>query len=385
MGGAPQTPPMGWNSWNRFNRNISEELIREIADAMVATGLSDAGYTYVILDDFWHADTRDEDGFPRCHPERFSSGMNALADYMHDRGLKLGIYSCAGRRTCGGRFGSFGHEYQDALQYARWGVDYLKYDWCNNQNINPVGAYSLMSDALRAAGRPIFFAMCEWGDNRPWEWAEQIGHSWRTTGDIACSFEQEGAGEYNSVLRIIDLNAPLRRYAGPGHWNDPDMLEVGNGMSEGEDRAHFSMWCMFSAPLILGNDLRQMSDATLAIVSNADAIAIDQDPLGVQALRHSADGDLEFWFKPLANGDWALCILNRGRETRAYTLDWPHFDLKDEEVSGRSTDFSSVRYTVRDLWEKERKPVTTKKPLTVTVPGHDAKLYRLTPIPAKRK
>ncbi len=382
--GLGQTPPMGWNSWNRFNRNINESLIREIADAMTATGLADAGYTYIVLDDFWHADTRDADGFPRCDSARFPSGMKALADYVHDRDLKLGIYSCAGRKTCGGRFGSFGHEYQDALQYARWGIDYLKYDWCNSKNINPIGAYTLMSEALRAAGRPIFFALCEWGDNQPWDWAEPLGHSWRTTGDIACSFEQEGAGEYNSVLRIIDLNARRRKHAGPGHWNDPDMLQVGNGMSENEDRAHFSMWCMFSAPLILGNDIRGMSEATFAIVSNPEAIAIDQDPLGVQALRHSADGELEFWFKPLANGDWAFCILNRGRTGRDCTIDWPQFDLTDEEVSGRATGFSATTYTVHDIWAGGQKSVTTRKPLRINVPGHDVKLYRLTPTITKK-
>ncbi len=270
--GLALTPQMGWNSWNKFACDIDEELVRETADALVETGLAAAGYVYINLDDCWHAAERDADGFIQCDADRFPSGIAALADYVHERGLKLGIYSDAGRHTCGGRLGSFGHEYQDALQYARWGVDYLKYDWCETENINARGAYTLMRDALYAAGRPILFSMCEWGDNKPWEWAADVAHSWRTTGDIWCSFDEvleHGTWRAWSVMHILDMTAGLRRYAGPGHWNDPDMLEVGNGLTHNEDRAHFTMWCMLSAPLILGNDIRTVDPKTLSILLNA--------------------------------------------------------------------------------------------------------------------
>lgn len=379
--GLAETPPMGWNSWNKFACEINEELIREVADAMVETGLADAGYVYINLDDCWHAPTRDADGFPQCDSVRFPSGMRALADYVHAKGLKIGIYSDAGCRTCGGRFGSVGHEYQDALQYARWGFDYLKYDWCETENIDPKGAYTLMRDALREAGRPILFSMCEWGHSKPWEWAADVGHMWRSTGDIGLSFSEQivhGSWEANSVLRCIDLNAPLRRYAAPGHWNDPDMLEVGNGLKNNQDRAHFTLWCMMAAPLILGNDVRSMSDETAAIVLNREVIAIDQDPEGVQGLRHSEEEGLEFWFKPLADGDWAFCLFNRTKEDRTYTIDWPHFDFVDEEVSQRATAFGETLYDVRDLWNGG-KSFSTKKPRTVVVPAEDVLLYRLTP------
>lgn len=379
------TPQMGWNSWNKFACDINEELIREVADAMVEKGLAAAGYIYVNLDDCWHASERDADGFIQCDAERFPSGIGALADYVHERGLKLGIYSDAGRHTCGGRLGSFGHEYQDALQYARWKVDYLKYDWCETENINARGAYTLMRDALYAAGRPILFSMCEWGTDKPWEWAADVAHSWRATGDIWCSFDQiyqHGTWQALSVMHILDLTADLRRYAGPGHWNDPDMLEVGNGMTQAEDRAHFTMWCMLSAPLILGNDVRTMSDQTLAILTNERVIAVDQDPLGVQGYRFLRDGDLEVWLKPLQGGQWAFCLLNRGSDEREYTIDWAAFDWTDDEVSGLSTDFSTKIYDIENLWAEGKKAAegTTEKSKKVSVESHDVVLYRLSPV-----
>ncbi len=381
--GLALTPQMGWNSWNKFACDIDEELVRETADALVETGLAAAGYVYINLDDCWHAAERDADGFIQCDADRFPSGIAALADYVHERGLKLGIYSDAGRHTCGGR-GSFGHEYQDALQYARWGVDYLKYDWCETENINARGAYTLMRDALYAAGRPILFSMCEWGDNKPWEWAADVAHSWRTTGDIWCSFDEvleHGTWRAWSVMHILDMTAGLRRYAGPGHWNDPDMLEVGNGLTHNEDRAHFTMWCMLSAPLILGNDIRTVDPKTLSILLNGRVIAIDQDPLGVQGYRFMREGDLEVWLKPLAGGHWAFCLLNRGKEDITYTIDWPRFDWTDEEVSKLSTDFSTRTYEIENLWAEGKKSAegTTKKAKTVTVPSHDVVLYRLAP------
>lgn len=379
--GLADTPPMGWNSWNKFACDINEALIREVADALVDSGLADAGYLYINLDDCWHASERDADGFPQCDTTRFPSGMKALTDYVHARGLKIGIYSDAGRRTCGGRFGSLGHEYQDALQYARWGFDYLKYDWCETENVDPKGAYTLMRDALRAAGRPILFSMCEWGHSKPWEWAADVGHMWRSTGDIGLSFSEQivhGTWEANSVLRCIDLNAPLRRYAGPGHWNDPDMLEVGNGLTQNQDRAHFTMWCMMAAPLILGNDIRSMSDETALIVTDPDVIAIDQDPLGVQGLRYTVEEGVEYWFKPLVDDAWAVCLFNRTKEPRSCIIDWQKFNFTDEEVSKRATAFDATVYDAEDLWNGG-KTFRTDKSRTVIVPAEDVVLYRLTP------
>lgn len=378
------TPQMGWNSWNKFGCDINEQMIKEMADAIVSSGLKDAGYVYVNLDDCWHGQ-RDADGFIQCDPKRFPSGIKALSDYVHAKGLKLGIYSDAGRYTCAGKPGSFGHEYQDALQYARWGIDYLKYDWCNNEDINPVGAYGLMRDALHAAGRPILFSMCEWGSNKPWTWAEKVGHSWRTTGDIWCSFDarnDKGGQRGGTVLNILDQQRNLRKYAGPGHWNDPDMLEVGNGMSVNEDRAHFTMWCMLCAPLILGNDIRTMSAETKAILTNRAVIALNQDSLGVQAIYQGKDGDLEFWLKPLVNDEWAFCILNRGTEPVNYTISWPKFNLSDEEVSHRAISFDTTLYSLVDLWSGKKAGTTkaVKKAKPVTIPGHDVLVYRLTPI-----
>lgn len=377
--GLADTPPMGWNSWNKFACNINEQLIREVADAMVETGLRDAGYVYLNLDDCWHGQ-RDSLGFIQPDPERFPSGMKALADYVHSKGLKIGIYSDAGRSTCGGRPGSFGHEYQDALQYAGWGIDYLKYDWCDSEDINPVGAYNLMRDALRAAGRPIYFSMCEWGSSKPWEWAAETAHSWRTTGDIFncfdCVDEHPGWKAYG-VMQILDMQAGLRKYAGPGHWNDPDMLEVGNGQTVNEDRAHFSMWCMLAAPLILGNDIRNMSQETKDIIMNKEVIAIDQDSAGIQGLKFLAEDGLEFWFKPLVNDEWAFCILNRTTEAKEYAIDWQRFNLYDD-VAKRFTDFDSKVYEIRDLWAGKNAG-NTKKGRTVVIPGHDVVLYRLTP------
>lgn len=383
-----QTPQMGWNSWNKFACNIDENIIKGVADAMVETGLRNAGYVYLNLDDCWHGE-RDSLGFIQADPQKFPSGIKALADYVHSKGLKLGIYSDAGRHTCGGRPGSFGHEYQDALQYARWGIDYLKYDWCESEDINPVGAYNLMRDALRAAGRPILFSMCEWGQSKPWEWAAETAHSWRTTGDIFCCFDcidQHPGWAAYGVLQILDMQEGLRKYAGPGHWNDPDMLEVGNGMSVNEDRAHFSLWAMLNAPLILGNDLRNMSEETKSIILNKEVIAINQDKLGVQALkfRTEQNGALEFWFKPLSDGDWAICILNRSKENREYLMDWRNFCFTDTEVSQCSTDFDKKTYQIRNLWTHKDEGTTAlpnnlNKMKTLVIPAHDVILYRLTP------
>jgi alpha-galactosidase len=377
--GLAMTPPMGWNSWNRFGCNVSEQLIRETADAMVSTGMRDAGYQYVNIDDCWHGQ-RDSLGNIHPDPERFPGGMKALADYVHARGLRLGIYSDAGSKTCGGRPGSQGHEYQDALQYARWGIDYLKYDWCNTNGRNAPEAYRTMRDALAAAGRPIVFSICEWGDNKPWEWGRDVGHLWRTTGDITHCWDcEQNHGTWSSwgIMRIVDRQRGLRAHAGPGHWNDPDMLEVGNGMAVNEDRAHFSLWALLAAPLIAGNDLRQMSAATRAILTNREVIAVNQDTAGVQGFAYEASTDgIEIWFKPLAGGDWAMAVLNRGEQPRTVSFDFAH-ELVGDDVSRREAKFGETPYAIRDLWA-HRDMGTTASPLRATVPAHDVLMMRLT-------
>ncbi|MDD3202012.1 MAG: glycoside hydrolase family 27 protein [Bacteroidales bacterium] len=379
-----KTPQMGWNSWNKFNCNINEQLVRETADTMVELGLVDAGYIYLNMDDCWHGE-RDSLGFITENKEKFPSGLKSLSDYLHSKGLKFGIYSDAGRKTCAGFPGSFGHEYQDAIRYAQWGVDYLKYDWCAAKDINPKGAYALMRDALKSAGRPVLFSMCEWGSNQPWLWAENVGHSWRTTGDICASFAEDmvyDGWKALSVLSILDMQVELRQYAGPGHWNDPDMLEVGNGMSVSEDRAHFTMWCMLAAPLLLGNDLTNMTKETLEIITNREVIAIDQDTLGVQGLKFKDDGAVEYWFKPLAGGQWAFCILNRSNEEVTLSINWKEFNFTDE-LSGLSTAFDKVLYDYKDLWNSKNVG-NTRSNISVTIGGHDVSVYRLTPNNSKK-
>ena len=395
--GVCETPQMGWSSWNKFMTDINEDIIKENADALVSLGLADVGYVYVNVDDGWHGE-RDENGFVTENPEKFPSGMKELGAYIHSKGLKFGIYSDAGDFTCNGCTGSRGHEYQDALIYAMWEVDYLKYDWCHTANLDAKVAYTLMRNAIRKAGRPMVFSICEWGTSKPWEWAADVGHSWRTTHDIGpaflpvpVSYTAQGRRNWKpqSVMEIIEQNAPLREYAGPGHWNDPDMLEIGNvitvdgitySMTPSEERAHFTMWCMMAAPLILGNDLRDISEETLAILKNRELIAVDQDPLGIQGLRLRKEGDLQYWFKPLKDGDWAFCILNAGEKPVKVTLDWSALEV-DDSLSGRKTDFEGTTYVGRDLWNSRARPISTaRKNVKVTVPSHDVAVYRLTPV-----
>ena len=374
------TPPMGWNSWNRFGCDVNEQLIRETADAMVSSGMKAAGYQYVVIDDCWQGE-RDALGFIQPDPGRFPSGMKALADYIHSKGLKFGIYSDAGWKTCGGHPGSRGYEYQDALTYAKWGVDYLKYDWCNTEGLNAEGAYLTMRDALFAAGRPIVFSICEWGDNQPWEWGKDIGHLWRTTGDISAIFDgQEGHGTWNSwgVSQILDMRENIRQYAGPDHWNDPDMLEVGNGMTIAEDRAHFSLWCIQAAPLIAGNDLRDMSSEVIDILTNKELIAIDQDPLGIQGFKYLVKDNWEVWAKPLDKGDLALCFLNRTLEPVKVDLDWKKYPVKDDEFHYYYL-FNENEYKIRDLWLK-KEIGTTAKPFSTQIGAHDVIVLRLSPV-----
>jgi alpha-galactosidase len=345
---------------------------------MVSSGMKDAGYIYLNIDDCWHGN-RDSLGF--IHPDslKFPSGMKALADYVHSKGLKLGIYSCAGSKTCGGFPAGRGHEYQDALIYAQWGIDYLKYDWCNTEGLNAKGAYITMRDALFTAGRPIVFSLCEWGDNQPWEWGAAVGHLWRTTGDIYNCFDcikDHGTWKSWGVMQILDKQEGLRKYAGPDHWNDPDMMEVGNGMSVNEDRAHFSMWCILAAPLIAGNNISTMSDDVKNILTDKDVIAIDQDRLGIQGFKYSSEDSIEVWFKPLDNDDWAMCILNRDSQSQNISFDWKNENVIDE-LSGKVTDFKSINYKIKDLWSK-KEIGTTKNILSAEIPGHDVLMLRLT-------
>ncbi|MDB5691748.1 MAG: glycoside hydrolase family 27 protein [Alphaproteobacteria bacterium] len=364
--GLAPTPPMGWNSWNKFACNVNEATVRATAEAMAASGMRDAGYVYVVIDDCWHG-PRDADGFITADKEKFPSGIRALADYVHSKGLKFGLYSDAGRHTCGGRPGSQGHEYQDALSYARWGVDYLKYDWCDTGARNAEEAYKLMADALRATGRPIVLSMCEWGTSKPWLWAANVGNLWRTTGDVIDHWE--GKYDYSwGVVSIVDLNEPLWTHAGPGHWNDPDMLEIGNGgLTNTEYRSHFSLWAMMAAPLIAGNDVAAMSDATKAILLNREVIAIDQDPLGVQGHRVAKDGDREIWLKPLSGGRQALLLFNRGLAPATIAATWAQLGLAP-----------NARLRIRDLWAHRDLP-RARESYTALVPPHGVQMVVLRP------
>jgi alpha-galactosidase len=375
-----KTPPMGWNTWNKFSCNVDETLIRASADAMVSSGLRDAGYKYVVIDDCWHGE-RDSLGFIHPDPVKFPSGMKALADYIHSKGLKFGIYSDAGNKTCGGKPGSRGHEYQDAHVYASWGIDYLKYDWCNTEGLKAEGAYATMRDALYAAKRPIVLSLCEWGDNKPWTWAENVGQLWRTTGDIYHCFDCEdkhvGWSSWG-VLQILDMQDGLRKYAGPDHWNDPDMMEVGNGMTVLEDRAHFSMWCMLAAPLMAGNDIANMTKDTHAILTNKEAIAIDQDALGIQGFKYAVKDSVETWFKPLDNGEWAVCFLNRKKVAQKIEIQWVNEIVNDAEVSKREASFNKITYVIRNVWTM-KDAGTTAKSFKAELGPHDVILLRLAP------
>ena len=365
--GLAKTPPMGWNSWNKFACNVSEKLIKDMADAMVTSGMRDAGYIYLVIDDCWQID-RDAQGNILPDPQRFPSGMKALADYVHSKGLKFGLYSDAGTLTCQKRPGSRGYEFQDARQYAAWGVDYLKYDWCSTSTQNAPASYSIMRDALAKAGRPIVFSICEWGTSKPWLWAGSVGNLWRTTGDIQdcwdCKRDWGGMG----VVHILDLQDGLESYAGPGRWNDPDMLEVGNGgMTTTEYRSHFSLWCLLAAPLMAGNDLRSMSREMAEILTNREVIAVDQDPLGMQGRRVKRNGDQEVWAKQLADGGRAVVLFNRGSKAAEVTALWtdigypPHLTAK-----------------VRDLWSHKDLGNLSEK-FSAEVPSHGVVMVTIKP------
>lgn len=365
--GLALTPPMGWNSWNKFACQVDEKAVRAAADAMVASGMRDAGYQYIVIDDCWQVD-RDAQGNIIVDGKSFPSGIKALADYVHSKGLKFGIYSDAGTNTCAGRPGSWGYEFQDARQYAEWGVDYLKYDWCNNGGQNSAAAYSRMRDALKACGRPIVFSICEWGSTKPWLWAKDIGNLWRTTDDIQDAWEVKKGQGGLGVVQIIDQQAGLEAYSGPGRWNDPDMLEVGNGgMTDTEYRSHFSFWCLLAAPLMAGNDLATMTPATREILTNREVIAVDQDPLGRQGSRVRDDGDLEVWARPLADGSRAVILLNRSAAPAAVAVGWTELGYP-----------KTIEAKVRDLWQ-HKDLGAFKGSFQATVPPHGVVMVRITP------
>jgi alpha-galactosidase len=339
--GLALTPPMGWNSWNLFEGRIDDQTVRSMADAMVSSGMRDAGYIFVNIDDTWEG-VRDAQG--NLQPNHKFPNMKALADYVHSKGLKLGIYSSPGPRTCASYPASYGHEEQDAKTFAAWGIDYLKYDWCSamaiykDDQLRPV--YQKMGDALRASGRPIVFSLCEYGLGDVQKWGADVGGNlWRTTDDIR--------DEWASMIGNLEEQVLTAPYAGPGHWNDPDMLEIGNGhMNDDEYRTHMSLWALVAAPLLAGNDVRNMSAVTSSILLNREVIAIDQDPLGRQASLVKS-GDLERWEKPLADGSVAVGMVNlssvpvkgviaardlslKGKPSKARDL-WAHQDVRFSE------------------------------------------------------
>ncbi len=367
---------MGWNSWNTFGGNIHEDLIRETADAFIREGVKEAGYEYVVIDDVWEADAR-VDGRLTWDKAKFPHGIPALADYVHSKGLKFGIYSCAGSHTCAGMPASYGYEEVDAQTFAAWGVDFLKYDFC----FAPAGVdgpklYQRMGQALRATGREILFSLCEWGMHKPWEWGAKVGgHMWRSTGDIN-----------DSWASIVDIGfhrqAGLEAYAGPGHWNDPDMLVVGmygkgnvaeGGCTDAEYRSHFSLWCLLASPLMLGCDVRAMNQATRDIVLNRAVIVVNQDPLGRQGYRVGGTGwageTVEAWAKPLHDGSIAVGLFNLGaRNQRRATVAWEAVGLHDRRPC-----------KVCDLWTGEDLGVFTGD-FSTLIDSHDVALVKLTPV-----
>ena len=386
--GLAKTPPMGWNSWNTFSINVNEQLVIGIVAKMISSGLRDAGYNYVVLDDGWMLRERNAEGDLVPDPEKFPNGIKHLADYVHSKGMKFGVYNCAGTHTCGGFPGSRGHEYQDARLYASWGVDFLKYDWCSTGKLNAEEAYITMRDALAATGRPILLSICEWGTNEPWLWGGNVGQAWRISGDIYPCFDCEDRHDDGmptqwsawGVTRILDMrdNDELRKYAQPDAWNDYDMLEVGNGMSAGEDRAHFAMWSMLASPLMLGNDVRTMSQTTSDILGNRDVIAINQDTLGIQGYKYQTleNGSVEVWLKPLVGGSWAVCFLNRGTAPVTFSYSGLANEIKDS-LSGLTLNAKSTRYTVRDAYAHKDLGIL-KSSLKISIPAHDVMLFVLT-------
>jgi len=381
------TPPMGWNSWNPFGKNVSEEVIRETADAMVNSGLKDVGFTYIVMDDFWHGGRDSVTGLLFPDPDRFPSGIKALADYVHSKGLKLGIYSDAGTLTCGEQPGSFGYEEQDAQLFAEWGVDYLKYDYCfcpdyvsaNNDYRMAIDRYKTMGDALKATGRPIVYSICEWGPRSPWLWGKEVGgHLWRTSYDVADIWDSpRNESSPIGILTSIDVAANLGRFSGPGGWNDLDMLVVGlnntgfikgGGCNDIEYRTQMSMWCMLSSPLMMGCDIRNMDKATKSILLNKEIIEINQDALGKQGFRVMSSDGIDAWQKRLSGDRVAIAFLNRNSTGKTVSTSWEELELD-----------SDVRYNVYDVWEHQDVKHTSGS-LSVDLKSHECQVFVLTPV-----
>ena len=361
--GLGRTPPMGWNSWNHFGCKIDQNTIKETADAFVTSGLIRFGYQYVNVDDCW-AKSRDSKNIIQPDPDTFPN-FKSMVDYVHSKGLKFGLYSDAGTKTCAGRPGSLGFEQNDAHTYAQWEVDYLKYDNCNAKT-SPKDRYPVMRDALNKTGRPIFYSMCEWGQYDPATWAGPVGNSWRTTGDIRDTWD--------SMISRADENNKWANYSGPGAWNDPDMLEVGNGgMTNTEYETHFSLWCLMKAPLLIGCDMRKMDSNTLRILTNHELIAINQDKLGVQGNKTKVDGTNEVWSGPLANGSYAVLLLNRGTSASNITASWSDFGLDPNQEAD-----------VRDLWSLKDHG-SLKGTVTAMVPSHGVAVFKVTPNKSPRR
>lgn len=366
------TPPMGWMTWNYFGENINEQIIREIADAMETSGMIKAGYKYLMIDDGWQGG-RDNKNNMIPNAKKFPSGIKALADYVHNKGLKLGIYSDAAQLTCAGYTASLGFEVQDARTFASWGIDYLKYDYCNAPEDAATAKirYKKMADALSNCGREIVFSICEWGVRQPWLWAEQAGGQlWRTTYDVRDSWK--------SMTEIVNLNAKLDTYAGPGHWNDPDMLIVGLrgnkgpagdlggvGCNDIEYQSNMSLWSMMAAPLIATNDIRSMNEQTRNILLNEEIIAINQDVAGKQAVLKVANDSINVFVKPLSNGDVAVAILNRSDITKHFEI-----DFKTIGMNGK--------HHIRDLWLHKITGIGRK--WKGAIQTHETKVLRLTSI-----
>ncbi|MEO8747046.1 MAG: glycoside hydrolase family 27 protein [Rhodanobacter sp.] len=368
--GLARTPPMGWNSWNTFHCDVSAKLVEATADAMVTSGMKDAGYAYVNIDDCWLLKQRGPHGELVADPEKFPQGIAAVADYVHRKGLKLGIYESAGATTCAGYPGSIGHEKQDAKQFANWGVDYLKYDNCGDYHGETYPQrYTAMRDALAASARAIVYSICEWGNQDPWEWAPPIGNLWRTTQDITPRWQTDQSRNHypQGIMDILDQQAALSRSSHPGAWNDPDMLEVGNGyLTDDENRAHFSLWALLNAPLIAGNDLRSMSKEVATVLTNRDVIAVDQDWGGRQGYKVRDDGQAEVWAKPMSDGSVAVILLNRGRGPIAIATTAAAVGVK-----------AAASYTVRDLWQHTQ--ATSAGSIKASIPTHAAVMFRIWP------
>ncbi|MGI5237447.1 glycoside hydrolase family 27 protein [Dactylosporangium sp. CA-139066] len=388
--GPGRVPPMGWNSWNTFGCNINEGLIRQMADAIVSSGMSDLGYKYVVVDDCWFNPNRDSAGNLQGDPTRFPSGMKALGDYLHSKSLKFGIYEVPVAKTCaqtGGAYpgstGSQGHEAQDARQFAAWGVDYLKYDWCSGSGTidEQVATFGKMRDALAATGRPILYSInpnsyhAKTGPQRNWG---DVANIWRTTEDITNAWDTGQTNGYPmGIQNIVNVTVPLAGYAGPGHFNDPDMLEVGRGgMTDTEMRSHFALWAMMAAPLIAGNDIRSQTSATATILKNTNLIAIDQDTLGQQASEVSNDGTRRVLAKRLANGDVAVALFNQGSATNTVS------------TTAAAIGKSGSSFTLSDAWTNATS--TTTGTISASVPAHGTVVYRVsgggtaTPPPSTR-